>query len=190
MSDATSSEAQARSRPPGDLSTAPPPRDRAGLRRARALRWLFALGLVGFLLVGALGGFGVRHREVHASGGGYELTVRYATLSRPGLATIWSVEVRRSDGAPLEEPVVLATDAAYFSIFDENGLDPEPASARTDGERIVWEVEPAEGATAVALEFDARIEPGMQLTGKRGTTSVLVEGEPVVTVAYRTRVLP
>ena len=175
---------------PSPLTTAPPERTLAGLRRARVLRWVFTAGLALFLLVGALGGYGVRHGEVEAEGGGYELTVRYPTITRPGLASVWSAEVRRTDGAALEGPVVLAVDADYFAIYDENGLDPDPASATTDGERLLWEVEPAEGATSVVLDFDARIEPGVQLVGQEGTTSLLVDGEAVATVSYRTRVLP
>jgi hypothetical protein len=158
--------------------------------RGRVLRWLFTLGLTAFLVVGLLGGYGVRHREVTGVGGGYELTVRFPTVTRPGLASVWSVEVRRTDGAELEGPVTIATDAAYFELYDENGLDPDPASATSDGERLVWEVEPADGATAVTLDFDARIEPAVQLARKKGETSVLEDGEPVVTVTYTTNVLP
>ena len=173
-----------------DLSTAPAPRPRASLVRARRLRWVFAACLTAFLVVGMLGGYGVRHREVTAVGGGYELTVRFATVTRPGLASVWSAEVRRTDGAALDGPVTIATDAAYFELFDENGLDPDPSSATTDGERLIWEVEPAEGATSVVLDFDARIEPAVQLTRKKGETSVLVDDEPVVAVTYHTNVLP
>jgi hypothetical protein len=173
-----------------DLSTAPAPRSQASLVRARRLRWLFAACLTAFLVIGLLGGYGVRHREVTAVGGGYELTVRFATVTRPGLASVWSVEVRRTDGAELDGPVTIATNAAYFELFDENGLDPDPPSATTDGERLIWEVEPAEGATSVVLDFDARIEPAVQLTRKKGETSVLVDDEPVVGVTYHTNVLP
>ena len=171
-------------------STVPPERTRRELRRGQVLRWVFAVALVAFLLVGALGGYGVRHGEVQDRGGGYELTVRYPTVTRPGLASVWSVEVRTTDGSALPGSVEVATDADYFSIYDENGLDPDPASATSDGERLIWEVEPAEGATSVVLDFDARIEPGVQLAGQEGTTSLLVDGAPVVSVSYRTRVLP
>jgi hypothetical protein len=173
-----------------DLSTAPEQRSESSLWRGRILRWVFALALTAFLVVGLLGGYGVRHRGVTGVGGGYELTVRFPTVTRPGLASVWAVEVRRTDGAPLEGPITIATDAAYFELFDENGLDPDPATAMSDGERLIWEVEPADRATAVALDFDARIEPAVQLTRERGETSVLVDGEPVVTVTYTTNVLP
>jgi hypothetical protein len=173
-----------------DLSTDPEGADLGHLRRARVLRVAFFVAVTAFLLLGAFGAFGVRHGEVSSSGGGYELLVRYPTISRPGLASVWSVEVRRTDGAPLDGPVVLATTADYFDLFDENGLDPDPAAAMSDGEHIVWEFEPAEGATAITIGFDARIEPGVQLTTKSATTMVLDDGVPAVSVTYRTRVLP
>lgn len=173
-----------------ELSTEPEAADLARLRRSRRLRLVFFLGVSVFLLLGAFGAYGVRHGEVTASGGGFELSVRYPTITRPGLASVWSVEVQRTDGAPLEGPVVLATNADYFDLFDENGLDPDPAAAMSDGENLVWDFEPAEGATTITIGFDARIEPGVQLTSKSGTTTVLVDGAPAVSVTYRTRVMP
>lgn len=150
----------------------------------------FFVAITLFLLFGALGAYGVRHREVSASGGGFELSVRYPTITRGGLASVWSVEVRTADGAPLDGPVVLATTADYFDLFDENGLDPDPAAAMSDGENIVWEFEPADGANAISVGFDARIEPAVQFTTKSATTTLLVDGEPVASVTYRTRVMP
>jgi hypothetical protein len=173
------------------LSTAPEPTDHGRLRRSRNLRWLFLVVLAAFLVAGLLGAYGVRHRETSASGGGYELTVRYPTITRPGLASVWSVEVSTTDGAPFDGPVTIATTDAYFDLFDENGLDPDPAAAMSDGENLIWEIEPADGASTIQLGFDARIEPAVQLTTERGTTSVLDDdGRPVATVSYTTRVMP
>lgn len=173
-----------------DLSTAPSGAEHGRLRRSRNLRWVFFIALTAFLVAGALGVFGVRHREVSATGGGYELTVRYPTVTRPGLASVWSIEVRRVDGAVLDGPVTIATTDAYFDLYDENGLDPDPVAAQSDGENLVWEFEPADGATSLTIGFDARIEPGVQLTSMSATTSVLEESHPVVSVSYTTRVLP
>ncbi|HUS61224.1 MAG TPA: hypothetical protein VMY34_03440 [Acidimicrobiales bacterium] len=172
------------------ISTEPDAADLAHLRRSRGLRLIFFLAITVFLLLGAFGAYGVRHGEVSASGGGFDLSVRYPTMTRPGLASVWSVEVRRTDGGPLDDPVVLSTTADYFDLFDENGLDPDPAAAMSDGENLVWEFEPADGATVMTIGFDARIEPGVQLTSKSGVTTVLVDGAPAVSVTYRTKVMP
>ena len=171
---------------PKVVSTAPEDVDMGRVRRARAMRRSFLVVLAAFLLLGALGFLGVRSRSVSASGGGYDLEVTYGAVSRPGLATPWSVEVSREGG--FEGPVTVATTAAYFDLFDENSLDPEPTSSTTVGDQLVWEFDPPPGDT-LSISLDARIEPGVQ-RGREGTTSVLDGGRPVATVRYRTRVLP
>lgn len=132
--------------------------------------------------------FGVRTAEVSDSGGGYELTVHYASVTRPGLATPWSAEVRRTGG--FEDPVTIASTNAYFDLFDENGLDPDPSKVTSDGERIIWEFEAPEEGDTLAISFDARIEPGQQFARTTATTTVMQDGAPVASVRYRTFVMP
>jgi hypothetical protein len=170
-------------------STAPRTRSLASVRRGRLGRRLFTVSLVVFLGLGALGAYGVRTRESRATGGGYELVVTHTSITRPGLATPWSVEVRRPGGFG-DELVSLAVTASYFDAFDENGLDPDPAEAANDGERTIWRFEPPAG-DVLGVSFDARIEPGVQLARIKGRASVLGAGDvPVVSVDFRTLVLP
>lgn len=169
-------------------STAPEPLDPARLRRGRAGRRVFVVALVTFLGLGALNAYGVRTGTASASGGGHELTVRYATVTRPGLATPWSFEVRRPGGFP--QGLTVAVTSSYFDAFDENGLGPAPAEETTDGDRTVWRFSPTSSDT-LSVAFDARIEPAVQLTTIRGDLSVLgPAGEPAVTVAFETFVMP
>src|SRR5688500_12242998 len=86
-------------------------------RRARVLRRVFVVLLVAFLLAAAFGAYGPRTRDRTATGGGYELTVHYAVVSRPGLATPWSLEIRHAGG--FDGPVAISTTARYFDLFDE-----------------------------------------------------------------------
>jgi hypothetical protein len=139
---------------------------------------IVALGIAGVL--------GVRTGHVSDSGGGYELKVTYARVTRPGLATPWSVEIRHPGG--FDGPITVRTTSAYFDLFDENSLDPEPTKTLSDGENSIWEFEPPEGDT-MEITFDARLEPGVQVGGT-ATTSVLVDGRRVASVTYRTRVFP
>ncbi len=144
-----------------------------------------------FLLLGALGFYGVRTRTISAAAGGYELSVRYASVSRPGLATPWSLEVRRPGGFP--DGVTLAVMSSYFDAFDENGLDPAPVAEPSDGERTFWPFGPSAGDT-ISVSFDARIEPGVQVTRVKGRAEVLAgpgpAASPLVTVDFGTWVLP
>jgi hypothetical protein len=170
------------------IPTEPAPTDIARQVRARSGRRIFVVALALFLLLGALGLYGVRSKTVEASGGGYELSVTYASISRPGLATPWAFEVRRPGGFP--EGLTMSVTSGYFDVFDENGLGPAPAEETTDGERTVWRFGPTRSDT-LSVSFDARIEPGVQLTTAKGELSVLApNGQPAVTVSFKTFVMP
>jgi len=171
------------------MPTAPTEVDTGKLQRSRLIRRVFVATLVVFLGLGMLNVYGVRTRERSATGGGYELTVRYAGVSRPGLATPWSVDVRRPGGFP--DGITLAVTSSYFDGFDENGLDPSPVEETNDGERSIWRFGPSSGDT-LSVSFDARIEPGVQLTRLKGSVSVLggPGGAPAVTVDFSTLVMP
>lgn len=158
----------------------------ADSRRHRTARRLGLALLVAVLLLGAANLLGVRPASVTASGGGFELTVTYAAVSRPGLSTPWAVRVRRPGG--FDGPVTIATTGEYFHLFDENGLDPDPDAATATPDLLVWEFDPPDGEV-LTVDFDARLEPASHL-GRSAETSILVDGAPVVSVAYRTVVMP
>ena len=174
---------------PRSVSTLPSDRSIRAVRRDRFGRRVFVVALVAFLGLGALNVYGVRTREVEATGGGYELTVTFSSITRPGLATPWSAEIRRPGGFD-DELIALAVSASYFDAFDENGLDPDPAEAVNDGERTIWRFDPPPGEV-MTVSFDARLQPDIQLTRVKGTASVLDQsGAAVTTVDFRTLVLP
>ena len=170
------------------IPTEPDPTDIPRQKRSRAGRRVFVAALGVFLLLGALGFYGVRTTSASAAGGGYELSVDYASISRPGLATPWAFEVRRAGGFP--DGVTVAVTSAYFDVFDENGLGPAPVDETTDGDLTIWRFGPTASET-LSVSFDARIEPGVQLTTAKGELSVLgLNGRPAVTVEFKTFVLP
>jgi hypothetical protein len=168
------------------MSTVPGEEPVDRLRRSRTLRRVALACLFVFLAAGLAGAFGVRTREASASNNGYELTVTFATVTRPGLATPWSVDVRRSGG--FDGPITIAASSDYLDMFDENGLDPEPSSSTADPEFVVWEFEPPAGDT-LSVSFDARIEPAKQW-GRSGVVKVLAEDAEVVQASFRTWVMP
>jgi uncharacterized protein (DUF58 family) len=170
------------------LSTEPEELSTGRLVRARFGRRVFFVLLC--LLVGAAlaGSLGVRTAEATGSGGGYEVSVTYPSIIRPGLATHVTIELQRAGGFP--GVVTVAGTSSYFDIFDENGLDPDPVSATTDEERTIWTFVPPEGGDTMTVSFDVRIEPGVQLKRAEATVSVLEGGQPAVNVNFRTLVLP
>ena len=156
------------------------------LRRARLGRRIGVAALVAFVGLAAAEVLGPRTAEVSAAGGGHDLTVTYPAVTRPGLAIEYTILVRRSGG--FGGPVTVAVAGDYLALFDENGLDPDPASATATEDLVIWEFDPPPG-DSLLVSFDARVEPARQ-QGASGSTSVLVDGRAVVTVSYRTAVMP
>ncbi len=169
--------------------TEPAPTDVTRQTRARTLRRIFVAALALFLVGGALDLYGVRTRTRSATGGGYELSVTYATISRPGLATPFSFEIRRPGGFP--DGLTVAALSSYFDAFDENGFSPTAETETDDGERTIWQFPPS-SADTMNVSFDARIEPGVQLTTAKGRLEILAapDGPPVVAVTFSTFVMP
>jgi hypothetical protein len=168
------------------VPTTPEERDLGRARRARTVRRVFLTLLAAFIALGATGRFGVRSATVTARGGGYELTVTYGQVTRPGLPTPWSFVVRHPGG--FDGPVTVATDNEYLDMFDENGFDPQPSSSTATEKYLIWEFEPPPGDT-LSVSLDARLEPSVHW-GRSGETVVLEEGKPVVSARYHTRVMP
>ena len=141
-------------------STLPPPTDVARERRAWRIRTGTLLVVATFVLAGLVGCFGVSSGEVTArSPGGMAITVTYPQRTRPALASPFSVEITRPDGFDAEVEVSINTD--YVESFDENGLNPDPDSATTDGETTTWTFEAPESDT-FTVWLDTRVEPGVQ----------------------------
>jgi hypothetical protein len=152
-------------------STLPPPTDVTRERRAWGIRTATLLLVTGFVMAGLVGCFGVTSGEVTArSPGGMTIAVTYPQRTRPALASPFSVEVTRPGGFDAAVEVAITTD--YVESFDENGLNPDPDSATTDGEMTTWTFEAPEGDT-FTVWLDTRVEPGVQWK-RSGTVHVTV----------------
>ena len=168
------------------VPTAPEESDLRRSRRARTVRRAFMSLVAAVVLLGLAGWLGVRSSTVTAAGGGYELTVTYAQIARPGLAAPWSLEVRRPGG--FDGPITISTTSSYLDMFDENGFDPEPSTMTATAEQVIWEFEAPPG-DVLSVSLDARIEPGVH-SAKLGETSILEDGEPVATARFKTWIAP
>jgi hypothetical protein len=167
-------------------STAPP--DTGDPTRLDGVfRWtLVALATLA-MGAGLLGLLGVREAEASVNDGGYELSVRYAAVSRPGLATPFDVTVSRDQALP--EQISIQVSSEYLAAFDENGLDPQPSESFSDGEIETWLFEIPPGEQRVTVSFDARLEPSVQWA-RTATVTLVIDGEAVTGVDIRTWVMP
>jgi hypothetical protein len=168
-------------------STLPEARPPEQIRRARTLRRVGISVLTLFVLAGAIGFFGTRTGNSSATAGGYTVTVTHPTLSRPGHAVRYEVEVKHPGG--FTGPIRMRFASSYFDLFDENSFGPQADSETTNGEYDLYEFSPPAGDTFV-VSSDTRIEPARQ-RGEKGAVSVLDDGgRPIVTVRYRTWIWP
>jgi hypothetical protein len=142
--------------------------------------------LVGVLVLAVANLLGMRTESVTATGGGYRLSVTYGSISRPGLATPWGIEVHHPGG--FDGPITIATTRRYLMLFDHNVFYPDPASVTATRDQLIFEFDPPPG-DVFRVTMDGRIEP-TEHVAQSAETSVLVDDAPVVTVSYTTRVVP
>jgi len=178
--------------PPGEEDVTLPLTGERNLRRRRR-GYAVTTGLLALLMLLAAADavepvaiFGVDSAEARASGDGYDLTVRYAEVSRPALATPFEIEVHRDGG--FDGPVTVAVDQDYVKLWDENGLYPAASSETSDGRWILWEFDPPDGDT-LRIVYDARIEPAAQ-QGRDGAVAIVDDGVHVARVDFHTRIWP
>jgi hypothetical protein len=140
-----------------------------------------ALGLVGLL--------GVRSRTVRAqsSDGQVELSVRYAQVARAGLDVPFRITVRRQGG--FTGNVTLAASSSYLDLFDRNAVDPEPSSATSMEDELIWKFDPPPADT-LEVSLDMQVQGGRHW-GRAGHVTVLDDsGQPVVSVSFKTWLVP
>lgn len=141
----------------------------------------------GLVLAGSIGLLGVRTEVVTAVGGGYQLSVRYASVSRPGLATPLSIEVRSDDALP-EEVTILAT-SSYLALFDDNGMEPLPVESYNTADWTSWTFAVPPDSHLLRVDLDARLEPAVQW-GSDATVAVEVWQQRMASVDFTTKVAP
>lgn len=169
-------------------STLPERRDPQDVRRGRTQRRVGIVVLSLFVLSGVAGVLGTHTSTTTVRGEGYELTVSYPRISRPGHAVTVEVEVRR-DGGFGGGPVLLRYSTEWFDMFDENAFTPVPDGETAGPGYTEDEFLPPRGDVFV-MSVDTRIEPARQ-RGEHGWFSIVGEdGRPVLTAEVDTWIWP
>lgn len=161
-----------------DLSDSPPRLSaRVGRRTGVAV-------LVVIVLAAAFDVLGPRSSDTSASGGGYELDLKYPLIARAGEPAPLVVTIAAVGG--FGDKVEVRFCAEYFEHLDFQAWYPGPSAETSERGWIVYEFDrPAEGQD-LRIALDARVAPG-QLGGRDACeVSVLEQGEPVVTASWAT----
>lgn len=171
-----------------DLSTIPP--ESSGTDGWERVLRAVSVSSVAVLALLALTGFlGVRTGTASNSANGYTISVTHASVTRPGLATPFSISIATDDGSPLPAQVTMRVDSGYLEMFDENGLDPTPVTSFSTAKWTLWTFEVPRDEHELNVSFDARLEPAVQW-GRTGSVVAEIDGNEVVTVEFRTWVMP
>lgn len=171
-----------------NLSTIPA--DSSGTDGWEAVFRAVSVTLVAGLVLLALTGFlGVRTATASNSANGYTISVTHASITRPGLATPFSISIAAADGTPLPAQVTMRIDSEYLEMFDENGLDPTPVSSFSTAQWTWWTFDVPGGQHELNVSFDARLEPAVQW-GRAGSAVAEIDGDEMVAVEFTTWVMP
>jgi len=171
----------------GRHSTEPGDVDERRLKRGRLGRRAFLSVLTLFVLCGLLGLFGVRERQATVTDGEWTVTATYPGVTRAGLAVPLEFQITRQGG--FDETVVVRMTSDYFDLFDENSFEPTPSKEWTDDEYVYWEFDAPPDSQTMVIGTDTRTGSSVQLTQKKAELSVMVDGEPAVTVGLKTWVM-
>jgi hypothetical protein len=154
----------------------------------RAVMALLALLLGAAVLDGfdVLDSVGPDEATVTEVGAGYELEVEHPSVTRPALASVFRVTVRKPGG--FDEPLQVGISRDYLEAWDVNGILPAPSAETAVGPWIIWEFDPPPGEELV-VTYEARIEPGVE-TNRTGAVAVFEDDEPVLEADFTTAVRP
>jgi hypothetical protein len=117
---------------------------------------------------------------------GVVLSVEYAEVTRPALASPFAIEVAAVEG--FDAPIELAISRPWLEVWDENGFYPAPDAETGDRDWVIYEFAPPDGG-AFRFFYDARLEPARQ-EGVSGTVELRENGVVVASVDFHTAVRP
>lgn len=139
------------------------------------------------VLLGAANVLGVRSGTAVRSSDGWTVAVTHASVARAGLDVPLVIEVTAPDG--FDQPIELALDRRYFEIFESQRFFPEPDAESADVDTWYVTFEPPSSGSTFRVAYDAYIQPSSQI-GRTGSVTLLVDDAEVVTVPFRTVLMP
>lgn len=151
------------------------------------MRRITVVILAALLVTGGSGYLGVMTATAAAQSDGYRVDVTYARIARAGLDAPLTIRVRASQ--PIRKGVVLGISAAYFRLFDSQGVSPEPSSVDADATTVYFTFSPPPSGNVLVVAFDASVQPVTQ-QGRSTSIRVQIDGTWRVSAPVNTTLIP
>jgi hypothetical protein len=151
----------------------------------------FILVLFLACVAGGIGLLGGRTGTATGAGHGYRVSLLYPRTSRPGLDTLWRLQVVHNGG--FHAPVTITVSASYFELFETQGFYPTPQSTTSSASAVSMTFKPPRHGDTLRVLYDSYLQPYVapsNLLANHAAVSVIVHHKRVVTVPYTTWVLP
>jgi hypothetical protein len=170
-----------------DVPTAPEPIPVARIKRARMGRRVVITLVVLLVLAGMLRLFGVWSATQGASTAGWNLELKYARVTRPGLTTPWRLTIHHEGG--FLDKVDVEVDRSYIETFKIDQIHPDPSESTATPDSLLWTFDAPPGDT-LTISLIAHIDPSADWGRRRGSAAVIVDNQPVVGMNFTTFVMP
>lgn len=145
------------------------------------------MALLTVVLAGLFGFLGDRVGVVEGpAAAGQHLRLEYAQTSRPGQDVPFRIRLTRPEG--LDPEVTLAITGDYLRLYETQGWYPEPSEQTRNGEWLYLTFA-TQGQPEMVIDYDAYIQPNAVLP-RDGQLAVVLEGEPVEPLSFRTFLFP
>jgi len=110
--------------------------------------------------------------------------VTYLVVFGVVIATPFEIDIVPAGPGPLPETITVEVSSGYLSMFDENGLDPQPDPATSDG-TVETGIYQLDDVMRLHIDFDARLQPNIH-SGMTGTVRIAGPGIAPAEVEFRT----
>lgn len=144
--------------------------------------------LIVLVVAAAVGLLGVHSTTASATANGYTLTVTYARIARAGWDVPLRIEVVGAE--PLAgKQITVGIDREYLSLFETQGVWPDPADESGDLDTVQWEFDGPDDGNDLTVDYDAYIQPSAQI-GADATIGLQVDDVDIVSVPISTLLFP
>ncbi len=162
--------------------------DGRGARRARNLRRIGLVVMVGLVVASLLGVFGPSQQATTSAADGWELTLTAPSRTRGGLPAPVTIAVHRAGGFTMKT-ITIRLNRALFDVADFQTWYPNPSKETGDPQWVEYEFDSPDDDTLL-IRLDSRIQPNQVPAVRPVTVWLRTDGAPPLSATVDALVLP